>query len=260
METLSTGSSLLVHCSGNDRLIAAALSRRAAAKGIPVTYTCDADSTDNARDPTWIQLSSRAPRHTLRKLLFPVKASHLLDLTAYSRTHRNDLGLDIAQILPSGYKQIDYSGFSQHGPSLQLSDSRDFLTGRLQDALVAATMAVPSNTQQQVQDLVIQLDHIGDPSVANRTVSVAHWLSDGDITVGVRPLDARGFFSQEKTYLLVGLTGEIGRSICEWMISNGAGCVCLTSRSPGIDETWLESFRHIPANVRVFKMYVHAAW
>lgn len=259
VETISTGSILLVHCSGNDRLIAASLSRRAAAKRISITYTCDADSNDNTRDPTWIQLSSRAPRHTLRRLLFPIKASHLLDLTACSRAQRIDSSLDIAQILPSGYKQIDLGGLFQHSPSMPLSYCRDDLVVRLQDALVVATIAVSSTTHQQVQDLVFRLDQIDDPSVANRTVSVVQWPSDGDVTVEVRPLDARSLFSQDKTYLLVGLTGEIGRSICAWMISNGAGCVCLTSRSPSIDETWLESFRHIHANVKVFAMYVHTA-
>jgi hybrid polyketide synthase / nonribosomal peptide synthetase ACE1 len=114
-----------------------------------------------------------------------------------------------------------------------------------------------STAQEQVQDLVIQLDQIHDPSAPNYTTSVVHWSLDGDVKVEVRPLDARRLFSQDKTYLLVGLTGETGRSICEWMIANGAGCVCLTSRNPKINERWLESFEGTNATVKFFALYVN---
>jgi hybrid polyketide synthase / nonribosomal peptide synthetase ACE1 len=260
VQPLSSGSSILVHCSGKHRFLAAALSRRAAAKAVRVTFTCDAECTDDARHPTWIKLNARAPRHVVRRMLLPAKPTHFLDLTAHARTHSSNLSLSIAQVLPSGYKRIELSDLSQHQSSLPLSCGRDILACRLKDAVSSARIVAMSTAQDQVQDLVIQLDQIRDPSTHSHTTSAVRWPLDGDVKVEVRPLDARRLFSQDKTYLLVGLSGEIGRSICEWMVSNGAGCVCLTSRNPKINKKWLESFEGTNATVKFFALYVNESF
>lgn len=258
VQTLSSGSSILVHCSDKDRFLAAALSRRAASKAVHVTFTGEAEGSGNARGPEWIKkLNVRLPRHVLRKTLLSVKPTHFLDLTAHSHTHPSDLSLSIAQVLPSGCKRISLPDIARHQSSLPLSSDPEALVGGLEDAVSNAKMAATSTTQEEVDDLVIRLEQIHDPSLATHTTSVVHWSTEGDVTVEVRPLDARGLFSQNKTYLLVGLTGQIGRSVCEWMVSHGAGCVCLTSRSPKINEQWLDSFQGTDATVKVFAMYVN---
>jgi hybrid polyketide synthase/nonribosomal peptide synthetase ACE1 len=254
---LSSGSSIMVHCSGEDRFLAAALSRRAAAKAVRVMFTCEAESTDDAQDPTWIKLNARAPRYAVQRLLLAAKHTHFLDSTAYSCPDPSELSLKIAQALPSGCKRIDLSDLSRHQSLLpDPSSSQEILVDRLKDALSSARKVAASIAQEQVQDLVVQLDQIHDLAVPNHVTSVVHWPLDGDIKVEVRPLDARRFFSQDKTYLLVGLTGQIGQSLCEWMISNGAGCVCLTSRHPKISKKWLESFQGTNAMVKIFAMDV----
>lgn len=50
IQQLSTESYILVHCSGGDRFLAAALLRRTAAKVVRVTFTCD--SQDEQQDAT----------------------------------------------------------------------------------------------------------------------------------------------------------------------------------------------------------------
>ncbi len=257
IQALPSGSSILVHCSGKDRFLAAALSRQAAAKRVRVTFSCDAECADSVQDATWIKLSARAPRHLVRRMLLCARPTHYLDLTVQSQTHASELSLNIAQVLSSGCKRIDQSDLSQHQSMLSPSSSREVLKGRLEDAVSSAGLLTTSTAQEQVQDLIIQLDNYRDLPMANHTTRVVHWPLDKNIEVEVHPLDARGLFSQDKTYLLVGLTGEIGRSICEWMISNGAGCVCLTSRSPKISTKWLESFQGTNATVRIFAMYVN---
>lgn len=255
IEAVSSGSSILVHASGKDRFLTAALSRRASANEVRVTFTCDAESDDEAQDPTWIKLNARSPKHVVRRTLLPVKPTHFLDLTAHAFAQPSSLSLSIAQALPAGYKRIDLCGLSQDQSMLPLSCDRGSLTHRLEDA-VACANKVTGMAVQEAQDLVIPLDQIHDSSLLNRTTSAVHWPTSGDVTVEVRPLDAQRLFASDKTYFLVGLTGEIGRSICEWMISNGAGCVCLTSRSPKINDAWLDSFKETNATVKVFALYV----
>ncbi|KAI4086619.1 MAG: hypothetical protein LQ344_007395 [Seirophora lacunosa] len=253
IEAVSSGSSILVHASGKDRFLTAALSRRASANEVRVTFTCDAESDDEAQDPTWIKLNARSPKHLVRRTLLPVKPTHFLDLTAHAFAQPSSLSLSIAQALPAGYKRIDLCGLSQDQSMLPLSCDRGSLTHRLEDA-VACANKVTGMAVQEAQDLVIPLEQIHDSSLLNRTTSAVHWPTSGDVTVEVRPLDAQRLFASDKTYFLVGLTGEIGRSICEWMISNGAGCVCLTSRSPKINDAWLDSFKETNATVKVFAL------
>ena len=247
IQKLSTESHILLHGSVRDRFLAAALSRRAAAKAVRVTFICD--SQDEQKDSTWIQLNARAPNHVMRKMLRSAKPTHYLDLTA--ATSPGDLGLRIAQALPSACTRIDASAlFQLQSSSLPLSCDREALIDRLEDAVSSAGLSLP-----QVQDLVTPLDHLRTSSHRHAT-SAVHWPLDGLVEVEVRPLDARGLFSKDKTYLLVGLSGQSGQSLCEWMVSNGAGCVCLTSRRPKIDERWLESFRGTGATVKVLAMDV----
>lgn len=252
LQTLSSKSSILIHCSDKDRFLAAALSRRAASKAVRITFTGEEVGSDNTPETGWIKkLNVRLPKHVLRKTLLSAKPTHFLDLTAH--THPSDLSLNIAQVLPSGCKQISLTDIARSQSSLPPKSNLVALVDGLEDAVSNARMAATSIGQEEVEDLVIRLH---DLSQATHTTSVVHWSSDADVTVEVRPLDARGLFAQNKSYLLVGLTGEIGRSVCEWMISNGAGCVCLTSRSPKINQQWLESFQGTNATVKVFAMYV----
>jgi len=247
IQQLSTESHILVHCSGRDRFLAAALSQRAAAKAVRVTFICD--SQDEQQGATWIQLNARAPNHVVRKMLRLAKPTHYLDLTA--ATSPGDLSLRIAQALPSDCTRIDPSAlFQRQSSSLPLSCGQEALMDRLEDAVSSAGLSPP-----QVQDLVTPLDHLRTLSHRHAT-SAVHWPLNGLVEVEVRPLDARGLFSKDKTYLLVGLSGQIGQSLCEWMVSSGAGCVCLTSRRPKVDERWLESFRGTGAIVKVFALDV----
>ncbi|KAH7024908.1 uncharacterized protein B0I36DRAFT_416764 [Microdochium trichocladiopsis] len=57
----------------------------------------------------------------------------------------------------------------------------------------------------------------------------------------VKPLSASGLFSGDKTYLLFGLTGQIGRSITEYIIRNGGRYIILASRRPVVNPTWQAS-------------------
>ena len=247
IQQVSTESRILVHCTSRDRFLAAALSQRAATKAVRITFTCN--SQEEQQDATWIQLNTRAPAHVVRKMLHLTKPTHYLDLTA--ATSPSDLSGRIAQALASDCTRIDRSAlFRQHSSLLPLLCDREALMGRLQDAVLNVELSPP-----QAQDVTTPLESLRTLSYSCAT-SAVYWPSDGLVEVEVRPLDAQVLFSKDKTYLLVGLTGQIGRSLCEWMVSNGAGCVCLTSRKPNVDERWLESFHGTAATVKIFAMDV----
>ncbi|KAI5364416.1 putative secondary metabolism biosynthetic enzyme [Alternaria postmessia] len=76
------------------------------------------------------------------------------------------------------------------------------------------------------------------------------------LPVTVKPLEPKGLFLPDKTYLMIGMTGDLGRSLCRWMAEHGARYVVLTSRNAEVDSAWIESMAAIGATVKVYKMDV----
>lgn len=256
VQNLPPGSNVLLHCSAKDRFFATALVRRAAAKSIRVNFSCIADDAQDL-DKAWIRLRARTSSHVVRRRLLPLQPTHFLDLTAqrYSGEElNNDIGMNTLKALPSDCSLIDPSVLSRRQASLRGSFDREVLMDQLQDAVASARTAlteVQSPLETRFQDATIQLNQVEDHSADHRTTTVVHWPADGEVEVKVRPMDGRNLFSKDKTYVLFGLSGQIGQSLCEWMVSNGAGCVCLASRRPNVDQAWLESFEGTKATVKV---------
>ena len=77
--------------------------------------------------------------------------------------------------------------------------------------------------------------------VSSQEVTILDWTETERMQVDVLGAsEAFQLFDPGKTYLLAGLTGTMGRSLCEWMISQGANSIVLTSRSPVVDQRWLD--------------------
>lgn len=85
---------------------------------------------------------------------------------------------------------------------------------------------------------------------------VIDWSHIHPLDVRIKPLETSGLFSPTKTYFMVGMTGDLGQSICRWMISNGASYVVLTSRRGEVNSTWLDDMQRQGATIKVHKMDV----
>ena len=81
--------------------------------------------------------------------------------------------------------------------------------------------------------------------------TVIDWTTGQTIPVQVEPVDSHMTFKSDRTYLLFGLAGQLGRSITQWMISRGAKHVVLTSRKPAVDPRWIEKMRALGGDVRI---------
>jgi len=61
------------------------------------------------------------------------------------------------------------------------------------------------------------------------------------VPVSVLPVYTRkDLFRPDRTYWLAGLSGTLGRSLADFLVSNGARHIALSSRSPKIDEEWVQ--------------------
>ncbi|KAJ8124217.1 hypothetical protein ONZ43_g8 [Nemania bipapillata] len=251
LQKLSPGDRALVHCANSDPLLAASLCRRAAAKAVRVNFSCSTVD-GNEIQSSWIGLNSLTFKPAVRRLLQHTQPTHFLDLSTHLSTGTRkitEISSKILNLLPPECKIFDLTEFSQNQASLRQPLNREGLTAWLGDA-TRALFASYESWATHIPKSVLELDHIQDISAHRNATSVVHWPVNGTVRVEVPPVDGRGLFSPDKTYVLFGLSGEVGQSLCEWMISNGARYVCLISRRPNIDPRWLESFQAIQASVK----------
>lgn len=76
------------------------------------------------------------------------------------------------------------------------------------------------------------------PETLSKSDIIVSW--DSELPVVVQPADhGTGLFRGDRSYWLVGLTGDLGLSLCEWMLHHGARYVVLSSRRPEVEAGWL---------------------
>lgn len=81
--------------------------------------------------------------------------------------------------------------------------------------------------------------------------AVVDWsTAENTVSALVRPLEHRGLFSADKTYLLCGMTGDLGISVSLWMVDNGARNIVLTSWDPSVSPSVLDYLARKDATVR----------
>ncbi|KAM5429353.1 putative Hybrid PKS-NRPS biosynthetic cluster [Microsporum canis] len=140
-------------------------------------------------------------------------------------------------------------------PSLLKVNSQE-LTSAYCDALptishgksVIETKAIPLNALSGNSSSILAY-----PAV----IDWRRWQDKEPTIVQVKPLIATGIFTSSKTHLMVGLNGDLGQSICGYMVRNGARHIAIASRRGEVNPDWLESMRKdYRANVRVYKMDV----
>ncbi|KAJ5116056.1 Nonribosomal peptide synthetase [Penicillium angulare] len=103
-------------------------------------------------------------------------------------------------------------------------------------------------------DLVVNIKELESDDVAHRlqdAFAVVDWTANSPVAVQVRPTITDGLFSAHKTYILFGLSGDIGRSLADYMADHGARHIILTSRRPPSVGAWVERLKDRGVTVKL---------
>lgn len=105
-----------------------------------------------------------------------------------------------------------------------------------------------------VQDIAkTSLSSVPPAGVFDRTTA-------STVTAKLLPPNHAGFFSADKTYLLLGLAGDLGISIAHWLFDNGARHVVLASRNPVVPKSVVDHAAAIKgANLRFMAIDICSA-
>ncbi|KAG9237502.1 reducing type I polyketide synthase 11 [Amylocarpus encephaloides] len=118
----------------------------------------------------------------------------------------------------------------------------------------AMSLVDDTSDKISISEVLFPIDACLSPTNSTE-LRIIDWTIEKSLPAQVRTVtNSFPLLSKNKTYLLVGLTGTMGKSLCEWMIEQGATHVILTSRNPQHDQSWLDKVTHKGATVKMFPL------
>ncbi|KAF6803240.1 beta-ketoacyl synthase domain-containing protein, partial [Colletotrichum musicola] len=243
----ASGASILIYSASY--IYASRIAQRAGEKGICVTFAsvhpAPPAGTIGGSAP-WIQLHENETQLGLRQKL-PQNFSAFYNLSV----DQSPVGLGRAlsdRFRAQGCPIFQADHLSSLTASSWTSRTSIDINMMLEEAVKKIPVGLKTSAEDAhatpVQELVTLQRRVGFNTVVD-------WTVHDVVSARVRPVDSGRIFSEDKAYLLIGLTGDLGRSICCWMLGRGARHVVLTSRHPQIDDEWLEEMRALGGNVLV---------
>ncbi|THC94049.1 hypothetical protein EYZ11_006458 [Aspergillus tanneri] len=97
---------------------------------------------------------------------------------------------------------------------------------------------------------------IGQPMQLHHDARILNWQASVTVPVRLRCAAEDVHFRNDRTYFLVGMTGELGLSLTRWMVSRGARWFALSSRNPRVSPEWIEQMEAKGAVIKTFAMDV----
>lgn len=232
------GTVLLVHEA--NEVLQRAIRATASAKGVRPIFSTSKPETQKQYIDT-IFFHELCSRHTLNALL-PENVS----VAARFDNKENGIFSRVDSLFSEDVVRLDIR--SLHRPSARLSEHHQAhevastlnITRFLAAELIDYSHAVDLICIEQVPDLSIK---------ESQGIEIVDWTRTDSVLAQVQPASSQLTLSANKTYLLVGMSGDLGQSVCHWMITKGARIVVLASRTPKVEQYWIDQMARLGARV-----------
>nr|A0A2Z5TM64.1 RecName: Full=Polyketide synthase-nonribosomal peptide synthetase hybrid himA; Short=PKS-NRPS hybrid synthetase himA; AltName: Full=Himeic acid biosynthesis cluster protein A [Aspergillus japonicus]BBA91557.1 polyketide synthase-nonribosomal peptide synthetase [Aspergillus japonicus] len=86
--------------------------------------------------------------------------------------------------------------------------------------------------------------------------AVLDWTENVHVPLRVNRFDPGSQMRGNKTYVMIGLTGELGQSLCQFMVSHGARHLVVASRNPDKSPAWKTDLEKQGATIQVLSVDV----
>lgn len=228
--------------------VAHSLKRRYEASGKKVTFT----STLTGPCPGVKHFHPSIPDRVFSQSL-PKDASVFVDLAENKESM--GVGARIRKYLPLGCTSRSGTDlYSARAFVAQVYDS-EVVTQTFKLAVENAQSLVQSGSSQLFTESVA-LSAISGKNIYRQGLRIVDWKKDEPVAVRVLPAEESIKFRTDRTYFMIGLTGEVGLALTRWMVERGARHLALSSRNPKIDQAWLELVEAEGAIVKTYAMDV----
>ncbi|KAH6867729.1 hypothetical protein B0T10DRAFT_596949 [Thelonectria olida] len=241
----SKGETIVVH--DPHPLIANALEDLARRESVDLYFTTSALSNIKRG---WQFIDSHLPGRVIKASL-PKTVTKFINLS--QEIEAPGVGTLIAACLPRYCDSIDATRIFGSGPELRSSVSDEEVSQVVKQA--SANVAGLTAATSSLDIPVVPLQDLSGRTAAQVRFAVVDCTSS-PVKAAVRPIDDGSIFGADKTYLLVGLSGELGQSLCKWMVEQGAKYVVLTSRRPKVHPAFIQAMEAMGATVKAIPMDV----
>nr|ALQ32774.1 putative polyketide synthase [Fusarium babinda] len=233
---IESGGTVLIHES--DEFLGTALQWKATELGLKVVLTTSESSKAKSDDVLFIH--ALTPERFVNKII-PENTKAIIDLSGKDYT---TVDSPLRRCLPA------------HCKFHQLEDILGHVSQGVLDPIIHGIRdASRSSLQFESDGPVVKPSDLANTSVSFKDyATIVDFSADTTIPMVVQPLEGNRLFRSDKTYLLIGCTGGLGKALCRWMVSCGVRHLALTTRNvAAIDKVWLEELRLQGAQVSLYQ-------
>ncbi|KAH7311468.1 hypothetical protein B0I35DRAFT_481428 [Stachybotrys elegans] len=199
-------------------------------------------------------IQPNAPQRVLRRLI-PEDVSLFLDLSSLvageSRLPSVNIADGLRSALPAYVRTENFQSIFGTVSRQPLAEHAAANQAGLERAVAEAKLDFLASTKLDVRYRVHGAHDLSEITEGLAPQSVVDWTIGEPIPTMVQPVDSSNLFDDNKTYWLVGMSGSLGLSLCEWMVRHGARNLVISSRTPVIGESWLRRLADAGATIEV---------
>ena len=211
----------------------------------PRTQYLTTSSHDTEERSSWTFIHPQASERTIKSLLPPDTAA-LVDLSF----HDTELSSILKRVLPASSSYQSHSSFARITCIDTLGKSDNSLADLLKKFVALSERAILTQALPTKDTYAIPTQQVLSDGKRSLMEAV-DWTEALLIQGNQLPLEPSTHFHSSKTYLLVGLTGELGQGLCRLMVSNGVRHIVVVSRNPDKTPIWRDELQALGSEIRI---------
>ncbi|ATY61556.1 Acyl transferase acyl hydrolase lysophospholipase [Cordyceps militaris] len=246
LKLATRGSALVVHEPSLD--IIPALTQHARTYLVQVVIT---SSVKDDLQPGSLFIPANSSRRFIQKAVPTCDVSTFVNLS--TNTPGATAGELIRESMPANCVSYGLGDLYGTVPSLNPATS----VAQMAEIFMSACSAAAESGLESAEVSTIRVQDLPGHAAAAFPLMVVDCSNNQEfVTANVQAIDSAVMFHADKTYFLVGMSGQVGQSLCQWMVEHGARFIAMTSRSPNVDPRFLRSMNDLGAAVRVLSLDV----
>ncbi|KAF4454157.1 putative polyketide synthase [Fusarium austroafricanum] len=242
LKHVASGETLVVHDAPSH--VAAALEDLSRLASVTVFFTTSIQANTKRG---WVYIDRHLPERVIKASL-PRTATKFINLSQDDNAYETSRA--ISACLPEYCEAINAKRVFASDKGIRQSVSKE----EVSNAIKQVFAQVKSLSNSLDIDL-ISLQDMSERSATRVRFSTVD-CADSVVKASIHPIDDGRIFQANKTFLLVGLSGELGQSLCKWMVEQGARSIVLTSRRPNVSQHFLDAMAEMGATVKALPMDV----
>ncbi|ORY61265.1 putative polyketide synthase [Pseudomassariella vexata] len=234
-DPLVAGETLAVHNAPS--LLHQAISAEALEKNLGVVFTTD--SAEEAEADSALPIPPYLSRAEASRFL-PEGTRAFVGLSNHT-IRRSDNELTMLAALSRHVRKETVETLYSADATPAVASSAGLLNSLAQRAFKYAQSYSGSAQASNTTSTVLALEDLVGKQIPVELSTIVDWSKSPKQLANVSRLDSRPMFKADKTYWMVGLSGALGISLCDWMIECGTRYLVLTSRNPNIAPEWVRA-------------------